>query len=163
MFMQRLKDGLFWLVRWMVTLMLLIMTSVLFAQIVFRYFFQHPLVWSEELALVLMIWLTYLGSALLLATHEHISIDFLVELMPKAGQRWLAVVVAVLMIIFNIALTYGAWLVARATMRSTSPGLGISEAWHYAGPVIGGLLLVLVSFEELSGRLRALRADKVTP
>lgn len=155
--MHALKAALFWLVRWVVTIMLLVMTSALLAQIIFRYFFQQPLVWSEELALVLMIWITYLGSALLLASHEHISIDFLVELLPQAGQRWLAVAVAMLMILFNVALTYGAWLVAKATARSTSPGLGISEAWHYAGPVLGGALLVLVSADELVKRIRDLR------
>lgn len=154
--MRMLKTLLFGLTRWLLVGMVIAMTLVLLAQIIFRYFLQQPLIWSEELALVLMIWVTFLGSALLLATHEHISIDFMVELMPTGWQRFTAVVVAVLMLLFNIGLTYGAWLVAERTVGSTSPGLGVSMAWHYAGTIIGGLLMIVVSVEELVKHTRKL-------
>ncbi|NYT36429.1 TRAP transporter small permease [Allopusillimonas soli] len=150
--MRALKLAVLKTTQWVLTAMLLLMTLVLFAQIIFRYFFEMPLVWSEEMALVLMIWVTFLGSALLLASHEHISIDFMVELMPPVWQRWLGILAAVLLAAFNIALTYGAWLVVQATASSTSPGMGISMAWHYGGTMLGGLLLSLVSVEELIKR-----------
>lgn len=146
--------------RWTLMGMVLAMTLVLFAQIIFRYFLKQPLIWSEELALVLMIWITFLGSALLLATKEHISIDFMVELMPPFWQRLTAVVAALLLLAFNVALMYGAWLVAQRTAGSTSPGLGVSMAWHYAGSVIGSLLLAAVSLEELVIRIRALVSSR---
>lgn len=159
--MHTFKTLLMNVTRWLLVAMVLLMTLVLFAQIIFRYFMQQPLIWSEELALVLMIWITFLGSALLLATNEHISIDFMVELMPPVWQRLTAVVVAVLLLLFNLALAYGSWLVAQRTVGSTSPGLGISMAWHYGGTVIGGLLLAAVSLEELVLRIRALVSPPV--
>lgn len=161
--MRMLKTLLFTITRWSLVAMVSLMTLVLFAQIIFRYFLQQPLIWSEELALVLMIWMTFIGSALLLATNQHISIDFMVELMPPVWQRLTAILVAILMLLFNLGLAYGAWLVAQRTASSTSPGLGISMAWHYAGTILGGLLMGVTSLEELIVRIRALIMPNAEP
>lgn len=147
--MRTLRLAISNLIKWVLVIMLLLMTLVLFAQIVFRYFFEMPLVWSEEMALVLMLWITFLGAALLLESKEHISIDFLVEMMSPSSQRMVAIAAAVLMLIFNLALTYGAFLVVQATAASITPGMGISVGWHYGGAMIGGLLLAVVSLEQL--------------
>src|SRR5690625_848300 len=104
--MYKLKSLISILVKWALVIMLLTMTVVMFVQIIFRYFFEIPFVWSEELALVLMIWVTFLGSALLLESKEHISIDFMVELMPPAIQKGAVIITAFLMLIFNVTLTY---------------------------------------------------------
>ncbi|QAA94763.1 hypothetical protein CKA81_13590 [Pollutimonas thiosulfatoxidans] len=155
MSMRALRLAMSNLVKWTLVVMLLAMTTVLFAQIVFRYFFELPLVWSEEMALVLMLWITFLGAALLLETKEHISIDFLVEMMPAASQRILAILAAILLLIFNIALTYGSFLVVEATASSITPGMKISVGWHYGGAMVGGFLLAVVSLEQLVQCCRA--------
>lgn len=147
--MRALRLAVSSLIKWILVVMLLAMTLVLFAQIVFRYFFEMPLVWSEEMALVLMLWITFLGAALLLESKEHISIDFLVEMMSPGAQRLMAIVATVLLLIFNVALTYGAFLVVEATASSITPGMKISVAWHYGGAMVGGFLLALVSIEHL--------------
>lgn len=147
--MRALRLAVSGLVKWVLVFMLLAMALVLFAQIVFRYFFEMPLVWSEEMALVFMLWITFLGAALLLDSKEHISIDFLVEMMPQALQRGVAIFSAVLMLGFNVALTYGAFLVVEATASSITPGMKISVAWHYGGAMVGGLLLLMVSLDQL--------------
>lgn len=147
--MHALRIALSTVTKWVVVTMLLVMIAVLFAQIVCRYFFEAPLVWSEELAMILMLWVTYLGAALLLESREHISIDYLVELMPIGLQHIVGILAAMLMLIFNLALTYGAYLVVQATSASILPGLKISGAWHYGGTLVGGTLLILVSLDQL--------------
>lgn len=147
--MRALRLAISNIVKWLLVVMLLVMTLVLFAQIVFRYFFEMPLVWSEEMALVLMLWITFLGAALLLESKEHISIDFLVEMMSPTSQRALVILAAVLLLVFNVALTYGAFLVVQATASSITPGMKISVGWHYGGAMVGGFLLALVSLDQL--------------
>ncbi|WP_367716172.1 TRAP transporter small permease [Nitratireductor sp. GISD-1A_MAKvit] len=137
------------LVQWLLMLMLLTMTCVMFAQIIWRYLLQSPLVWSEELALLLMVWMTFLGSALMLERKEHVAIDLLVEWLPPAFARLMAIVGALVVLIFNLALTYGALLIVETAREAIMPGLKISSAWQYMGVLIGGGLLVLVSIEAL--------------
>lgn len=152
--MRPLRDALVAAIRWLLVAMLLAMTVVLFLQIICRYFFQVPLVWSEEMALVLMLWITFLGSALLQASNEHIGIDFLVRLLPHVTRRALEIVAGLLMFAFNCALAYGAWLVVQAVAGSITPGMKISMAWHYGSTLVGGLLLILVSIEQLVAAVR---------
>lgn len=135
-------------------LMLLAITGVMFAQVIWRYLLQSPLVWSEELALLLMVWMTFLGSALMLERREHVAIDQFVEWLPPALNRLAQIVGAVVVLAFNCALTYGAFVIAETARESIMPGLKISSAWQYIGVLIGGGLLVLVSLEALVQALR---------
>ncbi len=137
------------LVQWLLMLMLLTMTCVMFAQIIWRYLLQSPLVWSEELALLLMVWMTFLGSALMLERKEHVAIDLLVEWLPPSLNRLMQIIGAFVVLTFNLALTYGALLIVETAREAIMPGLKISSAWQYMGVLIGGGLLVLVSIEAL--------------
>jgi|SRR5690625_3017504 len=147
--MRKLRLALITVLKWLLVLMLLGMTVVLFAQITFRYFFHIPFVWSEELAIILMLWLTFLGTAVLMETDEHISIDFFIELFPSVAQHVIELLSEVFVFLFNIGLVYGGYLVVMGTRGSITPGMKISVAWHYGGVVVGGVLLVLVSIERL--------------
>ncbi|PSM17600.1 hypothetical protein C7T96_14865 [Nitratireductor sp. StC3] len=142
------------IVQWLLMLMLLAITGVMFAQVIWRYLLQSPLVWSEELALLLMVWMTFLGSALMLERREHVAIDQFVEWLPPALNRLAQIVGALVVLAFNCALTYGAFVIAETARESIMPGLKISSAWQYIGVLIGGGLLVLVSLEALVQALR---------
>jgi TRAP-type C4-dicarboxylate transport system permease small subunit len=54
----------------------LIMLTVMFAQVIFRYVLHQPLPWSEELARFLFVASTFLGAAIATATRGHIEINF---------------------------------------------------------------------------------------
>lgn len=146
--------------KWVVTAMLLVMTSVTFAQIISRYFLQYPLVWSEELSLLLMVWITFLGSVLILERQEHISIDALVEYFSESVQDTVRVIGYLLVLIFNAVLTYGGFLMVSTTKESITSALKISVAWQYGGILVGGLCLTLVSLEQLIKALQMLRQTR---
>lgn len=156
--LNALKQVVLKLVHWLLMLMLLTMTGVMFAQVIWRYLLQSPLVWSEELALLLMVWMTFLGSALMLERKEHVAIDLFVEWLPPALNRLAEVAGALVMLAFNCALTYGAFVIAETARESIMPGLKISGAWQYIGVLIGGGLLVLVSIEALVRAVRGTQA-----
>ena len=53
-----------------------------------RYVFGHPLTWSDELATVLFIWLSMLGSVVALRRGEHMRLTaFIRDLKPKMRAR----------------------------------------------------------------------------
>ena len=55
------------------------------AGVVFRYT-GHSLVWYDEVATVLLAWITYYGSALAVLKHAHMGVPELVKMMPT-GPR----------------------------------------------------------------------------
>lgn len=136
------------LLQWVLTGMLLVMALVTFAQIISRYLLKYPLVWSEELSLLLMVWITFLGSVLVLERHEHIGIDLLVEKVPQTAKRAVQIVGFGLVFLFNCVLTYGGFVMVNKTIDSITPGLKVSVGWQYGGVLLGGLLLAMVSLEQ---------------
>jgi len=61
---------------------------ILFAGILARAVFRHPLVWSDELASVLFLWLAMLGSVVAVQRGSHMRLTFVVSLLSPRGQRW---------------------------------------------------------------------------
>ena len=49
-------------------------------QILFRFFFNAPLTWTEEVDRYLFVWVVYLGSAVAVAIDGHIRVTFVVDL-----------------------------------------------------------------------------------
>lgn len=140
--------------QWLLASMLLVMTATIFAQVIFRYILAAPLVWSEELALFMMVWITFLGSALLLERREHISIDIFVDSMPATLQSITRLFGALVIFAFNIALVYGAVVVIDVVKNSVTPGMRISVGWLYGGVFAGGVLLILVSIDQVVQAVR---------
>jgi TRAP-type C4-dicarboxylate transport system permease small subunit len=60
----------------------------------------RPLVWYDEMASVLLAWLTFYGSALASARRAHIGCPELVDQLPARPRRQLAIVSQILVIAF---------------------------------------------------------------
>ena len=65
-----------------VVLMLAIMSVVVFAQVVFR-LVHASIPWSEELSKYMLIWTTFLGSALCVRKGSLVGLEILSMLLPK--------------------------------------------------------------------------------
>src|SRR6476469_6761877 len=53
---------------------------ILFAGVISRYFLQMPLVWSDELASLLFLWLATLGAVVALRRNEHMRMTAFVDM-----------------------------------------------------------------------------------
>src|SRR5699024_3717684 len=142
--LMKIKKMLFRFIRWILTIMLIVLSLVIIAQIGARYLFHQPLVWSEELALVLMVWITFLGSAIILDEHNHISIDFLVEQFSERIQTLIITFGYFLILLLNISFIIGGWRVVKSSADSVLPGMQISVGWLYGGIFVGGILATII-------------------
>ena len=88
--MERAKSVLKNLDEIIITIMLVIVCAVLILQVFFRFVLNSPLIWSEELARYLFIWLTMLGLSYNVRTDNNISMTLLVSKMPKSVQTVLS-------------------------------------------------------------------------
>lgn len=61
----------------------LVMLTLMFVQVIFRYFLKNPLPWSEEVIRYLFIATSYLGGAIATMEREHIEINFIQVLVDK--------------------------------------------------------------------------------
>ena len=121
--------------------------AVLFAGVVGRYFFHHPLIWSDELASMMFLWLAMLGSAIAFQRGEHMRMTAVVSKVGPGTRAYLDVVatagaLAFLVIIFPHAFHYAAEEAIILT-----PALEVSNAWRVSAMAVGfgamGLFAIL--------------------
>lgn len=129
--------------EWIGGALFLVIFGILVAQILFRQAFQSPLIWSEELAKLLFVYVGMLGISVAIRKQEHVYIDFLTNLMPASVKKVtnsFVQLVIFLGIIFFIHFGIKTFLDASFPIDALG---GISEKWIYASlPLISILMLV---------------------
>lgn len=137
--------------RIFITASLIIMSVVLFAQVIMRYFLRSPFVWSEELARYLLVWSAILGVSLAVREGRHISVDFLPVVLGERSNRIFAVLAHLGVLAFSIIMvTASVPLIQRLAMiGQTSPALGIPMWWIYAAVPAGFALATLRTLQAL--------------
>lgn len=88
----------FGIVKHLCVLMLAALVAVVFYIFVGRYFLHQSPMWGEPLSLLLLTWMSMLGSSLVLRTDEHLKVTMFDEKMKK-GQIFATDVLATLCII----------------------------------------------------------------
>lgn len=135
--------------RIVVTLVFIVIVCLTLAQIFFRFVLDSPLVWSEELARLLTVWLTFLGAAVVCWDGRHLNIDVGFGLLRPNAQAVVRVI--------NAALAIGLLLfIFRPTLRlveienfSELGALELPSGIVRLPVAVGGALMVLA----IAGRL----------
>jgi TRAP-type C4-dicarboxylate transport system permease small subunit len=65
---------------------------VFFAGIVMRYVFSHPLMWGDEIAIILMLWCTLFTDAFVVHSKDHVAFDVVWDLVSPRKQRVIGIV-----------------------------------------------------------------------
>jgi TRAP-type transport system small permease protein len=97
--MHRFRDGYGLALEWVVMILMIILSLEVTLGIVFR-FTGASLVWYDEVASVLLAWLTFYGSALASVKRAHIGCPEVVDQFSPAAKRVLGIVAQVLVIAF---------------------------------------------------------------
>ena len=127
--------------RWLLILLLLAMACIVFANVVLRYTTGDSIVWAEEVARHLMIWVTFLGAGLVLRFGGHVAIDNLHQAVSTRAARWLRTVVAVGIGVFCLVMTYFSVLYVWATRFQTTAATDIPISFIYLAMPLGFLLM----------------------
>lgn len=137
----RLDDWVACLETVAVILLMALLTAVTFAQVVTRYLLGDPLIWSEEAARYLFVWVSMIGAALALREGGHFGLDLLIRPMPQLKPVLGPLVILVMVMFLVILLKTGIDETRLASMQfaMTFP---MRMQWAYlALPVGAGLML----------------------
>jgi tripartite ATP-independent transporter DctM subunit len=111
--------------------------GVLFAGVVSRYVLHAPLLWSDELASILFLWLAMLGSVVALRRGEHMRMTALVSKAASQRRALLEAVATVACGAFLAMVAWPAWEYAADEQAITTPALEISNLWRAAALPVG--------------------------
>ncbi|MCK1656726.1 TRAP transporter large permease subunit [Bradyrhizobium sp. 151] len=124
-------------------LLVLAEVAVLSAGIVARYVFRSPIVWSDELAGILFLWLAMFGSVIAFQRGEHMRMTAIVGILGTEVRAFLDVIAAATSLAFLVLVVWPAYEFAADEAFVTTPALEIVNSWRAAALPIGlGLMLI---------------------
>ncbi|WP_271554391.1 TRAP transporter large permease [Bradyrhizobium sp. CCBAU 45394] len=117
--------------------------AVLSAGIVGRYVFRSPIVWSDELAGILFLWLAMFGSVIAFQRGEHMRMTAIVGVLSAELRAFLDVIAAAASLAFLVLVVWPAYEFAADEAFVTTPALEIVNTWRAAALPVGiGLMLI---------------------
>ncbi len=116
---------------------------VLFAGVSARYVFQKPIIWSDELAGILFLWLAMLGAVVAFQRGEHMRMTAIVGNVSPRSRAFFDVLAIAAPLAFLVLVIQPACDFAADESFVSTPALDISSLWRAAALPVGlGLMLV---------------------
>jgi TRAP-type C4-dicarboxylate transport system permease small subunit len=116
---------------------------ILFSGVVARYVLNHPLIWSDELASILFLWLAMLGAAIAFRRDEHMRMTAAVASMSAPTRATFDLFATCAALAFLLLIAWPAYEYAQEETFITTPALGLNNAWR-AAALPGGIALMAV-------------------
>lgn len=123
---------------------------ILFAGVVARYGLHRPLIWSDELASILFLWLAMLGAVVAFRRAEHMRMTAVVASAKPATRAYLDVVATCAALAFLLLVAWPASEYAFEESFITTPALQISNIWRAAALPAGIGLMALFALLRLA-------------
>jgi tripartite ATP-independent transporter DctM subunit len=119
--------------------------AVLLAGVTARFVFHQPLVWADELASMLFIWLAMLGAVIALQRGEHMRMTALLSRLSPARRALFDAIGTCAALAFLALVAWPAWEWAADERFITTPALEISNAWRATALPAGIVLMAVFS------------------
>src|SRR3981189_3019112 len=123
---------------------------ILFAGVVARYGLHRPLIWSDELASILFLWLAMLGAAVAFRRAEHMRMTAIVASAKPAMRTYLDLVATCAALAFLLLVAWPAYEYAYEESFITTPALQIPNIWRAAALPVGLCLMALFAVLRLA-------------
>ena len=124
---------------------LLLISMVVFVNVVMRYGFAASIVWTEELTRYTIIWITFIGGSVCVRENYHPKVEALVMRIP-ANMKWIVTLtIAIIGVLFSVAMTiYGWQLVSNALITGQVTATGLAPMFiPLMGLPLGGALMTI--------------------
>ncbi|MGN8554811.1 UNVERIFIED_CONTAM: TRAP transporter small permease [Microbacterium sp. SLM126] len=138
--------------------LVLLVIAVLY-QVFGRYVLNDTPTWAESIAMLLVLYVTMLGTAVGVRDAGHIGLESLLVLLPERLRIKLELLIHTLVGTFGAVMAWNCAILAMSVADYKLPTLGISEGWRYLPPVIAGVLIVLFSIEHIVAVLKGTEVE----
>lgn len=144
--MSKLIQAYFRLLKIIIVTCLAAMVVMVFSNVVMRYAFNSGLPVSEELSRWCFVWLTFLGSILVLHERAHLGVDIVIQALKPTARKACLILATLLMLYATWLILVGSYEQTMLNMGATAPATGFSQAWFFGVGVVfavstGGILL----------------------
>jgi len=124
--------------------------AILFGGVISRYVFDRPLVWSDELASTLFLWLAMLGAVIAFRRGEHMRMTACVDMLSGSWRAILDNLAIAAALAFLLLMIWPAYQFASDEIPITTSALQISDVWRAAALPAGIALMIVFAMLRLT-------------
>ncbi len=132
------------------SLFLVIMTLLVFLDVIMRFGFNSGIAWSQEVTLYMMAWFVLFGASYGVKVGAHIGVDSFVKLFPKAIRRAMGLLSVAVCIAYSIIFMIAAW---NYLAKLKKIGIEMEDLeykrWITESIILIGFILLLYRFIQL--------------
>lgn len=134
---------IFHALEWLAMICLVVMTGVVFFDVILRYIFNQGMPWTQEIATLLLVWFSLIGMAIGVGERIHISIEMFTMKCPKKVIGILESINHVLIAAIGGMMLYYGLQIMNVTKNSTMPATKMPSAVLYIILPLSGILVFL--------------------
>lgn len=140
----RKKDrDLAWPFRVLAGAAFVVIVVLTIGQIFFRFALDAPLIWSEELVRLLIVWITFIGAAVLAYDGRHLNVSIVFDKLPPRAQRFVRWLNLVLAIGFLSVLGWTSVALVRIEGMTDMGALPLTYVWIRLPATVGAALTIV--------------------
>ncbi|WP_017727635.1 TRAP transporter small permease [Halalkalibacterium ligniniphilum] len=148
---SKISDFILNIEKILVTVLLSIMFLSLTAGVVFRYFLNNPLHWSEEVAIFTLAWLTFIGGSMTIKRQQTAAVTFLMERLSGRTYYLLNLLSYLTIFVFSLFVFCFSipWILSPNIAFQKSLAMQMPMIYPYLSVPVGFLFLTIHSLELL--------------
>lgn len=116
-------------------------------------FAGKPVIWTDEMAQALFVWLSFLAADITLQRRGHFRLDALTSFLPRKARIALDVVVQLLTCALLAMLLVYAWKLVQITSLRPLPIIGVPSSFATAALPVGFTLMLITLIEQIAASL----------
>ena len=130
------------LIKFITIALLVLMTAVVFAQVVFR-LFHASIPWSEELSISTMVWCVFLGAALCCRQGSMIGLEIVQMILPRLAKKVVIALAGISTAAFLFVLSYVGIQISLQMWTQLTPIMKLPMGLIYAAIPTGAFLMAI--------------------
>jgi TRAP-type transport system small permease protein len=139
---------------------LFVIVAIVAWQVFGRYVLNSSPTWAENLAMVLILYVTLIGAAVGVRDAGHIGMESLLILVPEGIRNKLEMVIHVLVALFGCCMAWNGAILGMSVASYKLANINLPESVRYVPLVLSGAMIVLFSIEHF---IALVKGEEVEP
>ena len=131
-------------------LMMAVEVVVVLAGVFFRYVLNRPIAGSDEIAGLLLVWMTFIGGAVAQRRRSHPSVSIVVQRLSSTVVPYLDAITRLVEVVFFISVCWYSVQLFQLRFGEPSAGAGFDMGLYSVGLVLGATISFLFSVGQLA-------------
>jgi len=150
-FLEKVNESIALTERWLLVVIVLIMVTLAFLQVVLRNVFAHGLLWGDTFLRQLVLWVGFIGASLATRENKHINIDLFSRLLKGRARLVSGMITELFAVIVSYFLANAAWNFVAEERTFNSIAFASIPAWYFEIiiPIGFGLMALRFFFSAL--------------